>query len=363
MSTTDPQATYDVAVLGGGPAGAAAAIELARHGQRVLVLEQSLYDGVRIGETLPPQAAPWLERLGVLDTLASVPHVPAPRVLRVWENSAALADPLSFNSHRNGWHIDRRRFDALLIDVAERAGAIVRRGALALACRQRSDDVWHVQFDCGGRRVEVDARWLIDATGRRSWLLRREGVHPRLLDRLVGLLGYGGARFSGEADLIVEATPTGWWYSAPLPGQRAVAAFMTDSDLIPRDGRGLVPFWEEQRARSELISRLHGPLTSLRTVVARSAWSGTVASGRWLAVGDAAMAFDPLFGLGICQALASGWSSARVLLDARAHDTTATGRYQSWSESRYRDYLAQRKRIYSCVTRWLDSPFWQRRAS
>jgi len=281
----------------------------------------------------------------------------------MWESLATLRDPLSFENERQGWHIDRRRFDALLADVAQQAGAVVCHGAVAVSCQQRNDDGWLVRFDGDGGRTDVEAGWLIDATGRRSWLLRRQGVQPYVLDRLVGLLGYGGPRASDEADLFIEATPAGWWYSAPLPGQRSVAAFMTDSDLIRREGRDMASFWEEQRTCSEMISRLHGPVSSLRTVVARTSWSGIVVADRWLAVGDAAMAFDPLLGLGICQALASGWSSARALLDAGVAGASALHGYQSWSVSRYRDYLAQRRRVYAAVTRWPDSPFWQRRAS
>jgi flavin-dependent dehydrogenase len=363
VSVTDHVARYDVAVLGSGPAGSAAAIELARHGQRVIVVEQSLYDDVRVGETIAPQAAPWLRRLGIEDAFASIPRVPAPRVVRLWERPALLADALSFENERNGWHVDRLRFDALLADEAEQAGAVVRRGAVVVSCEQRADVGWHVRLDSTGRRIDVEASWLIDATGRRRWLLRRLGVRVSVLDRLVGLLGYGGPRASSDPALFIEATPLGWWYSAPLPGQRSVAAFMTDGDLIPRDRRGVAQFWEDQRARSALISRLHDSRASVRTVVARTAYSSTVASGRWLAAGDSAMAFDPLFGLGICQALAAGWMSAHAVLEVSEHCTAAMSRYQSWSESQYADYLARRRRIYGTVTRWPDSPFWRRRAS
>lgn len=361
---TDSLSRFDVVVLGGGPAGSAAAIELAKHGRRVVVLERSFYDDVRIGETIPPLAGQWLQRLGVRDVIGSVPHLPAAGVVRLWDSPVPLADPLTFANERHGWHVDRRRFDARLAEAAEMTGAVVHRGAAAVSCESLSDRAWRVQFNSRGRRGDVEATWLIDATGRRSWFLRRHGVRAAVLDRLVGLLGYGGPRTSGDdSDLFVEGTASGWWYSAPLPGERAVAAFMTDSDLIPRDGRGMKAFWEEQRSRSEFISRLHAPAASLRTVVARTVRSDSVAAEQWVAVGDAAMALDPLFGLGVCEALASGWRCARALLDAFAGETTAASKYQSWSESRYRDYLAQRGRIYAGVRRWPNSAFWQRRQS
>jgi flavin-dependent dehydrogenase len=360
---TEASASYDVAVLGGGPAGSAAAIELSKRGQRVLVLERSLYDESRIGETLAPQVTPWLHRLGIGDAFASVPHVPAPRVVRQWERAAPTADPLGFKGEPHGWHVDRARFDALLGDVAERAGAAVRRGANAVSFQRQNGDGWRLELDWRDRRVQVEARRLIDATGRRGMVLRREGIRPSLRDRLVGLLGYGGPRTSGDPALFVEATPLGWWYSAPLPGQRSVAAFMTDGDLIARDGRGMASFWEDQRAASELISRLHRSEVSVRPVVARTAWAGTVTGAGWLAVGEAAMGFDPLFGFGVCQALASGWMAARALLEEREQGATALGKYQSWSESQFDGYMARRKQVYASVTRWPDSPFWRRRAS
>src|SRR5438552_1671128 len=100
-------ASYDIVILGGGPAGAAAAIELARHGRAVLVLERSGYDNVRIGETLAPQATQWLQQLGILNALESVSQRIAPGVVSLWDKDAPTEEPFRFNSYWNGWHLDR----------------------------------------------------------------------------------------------------------------------------------------------------------------------------------------------------------------------------------------------------------------
>jgi flavin-dependent dehydrogenase len=358
-------ASYDIVILGGGPAGAAAAIELARNGRAVLVLERSRYDNVRIGETLAPQATQWLELLGILQPFESVPRCVAPGLVSLWDQSAPVEESFRFKSYLNGWHLDRACFDVTLAKAAERAGAVFCRGAVLRSCERSADGRWRVGADVERSRKEIDARWLLDATGRSRWLIRRQGVRPQILDRLIGLLAYVGPRTSSDQRLFIEARPHGWWYSAPLPGDRSIAAFMTDKDLVPHEQGALKAFWEQQRASSQVISCLHNKPsadTELRVVAANSSWSGTVAGKEWLVIGDAAMAHDPLFGLGICHALGSGWTAARALVASLNGDNGAIARYQGWAESCYRDYLDRRASIYSAVTHWPDAKFWNRRA-
>jgi flavin-dependent dehydrogenase len=358
-------ASYDIVILGGGPAGAAAAIELARHGRSVLVFERSRYDNARIGETLAPQATQWLQLLGILQSFESVPRCVAPGLVSLWDQRAPVEESFRFNSYSNGWHLDRICFDVTLAEAAQRAGAVVCRGAVVRSCERRKEDRWRVCVDDDGGRKEIDTRWVFDATGRSGWFIRRQGVRPPILDRLIGLLAYVGPRTSPDQRLFIEARPDGWWYSAPLPGERSIAAFMTDKDLVPHEQGALKAFWEQQRASSQLISCLHNKPSAdipLRVVAANSSWSGTVAGNDWFAVGDAAMAHDPLFGLGICHALGSGWTAARALISSSNGEGRAIAQYQEWAESCYRDYLDRRASIYSTVTRWPDSRFWSRRS-
>ncbi len=79
---------FDVLVLGGGPAGCAVAIGLAQAGLAVAVLGRSSYAADRVGDTLAPEAAPWLARLGVADAVRAAPGIESPGVVSLWGGGA-----------------------------------------------------------------------------------------------------------------------------------------------------------------------------------------------------------------------------------------------------------------------------------
>lgn len=352
----------DVLVLGGGPAGCAAAIELARSGLTVAVLERSRYADDRIGDTLPPDVAPWLARLGLTDVVRTTPGIESPGVLSLWGGTVVGETDFVFNPYGPGRHIDRTRLDAALADAAERTGATVVRGATLRACRAAPDG-WTVTADRDGELIDWTGRWVIDATGRAAWFVRRQGVKPVAVDRLVGVVARVDGESGADRRLVLEAVPDGWWYYAPLPSGRAVATFLTDSDLLP-SGDQLRPFWDQQRTASRLVGArfaMSNGADRLRIVAASARWSGTVVGPGWLAAGDAAASPDPLSGSGISRALTSGWEAARSLMAARAGDAGAPAEYQRAAETEYRTYLRERARVYGRVTDWLDRPFWHRR--
>lgn len=115
-------------ILGGGPAGCAAAIQLALAGQEVAILERSQYETQRVGEVLPPGAIPRLHRLGVWDTFDS--YLPSPGIVSVWGNPQPYENDFIFHPYGKGWHLDRRRFDESLAGLACAAGATLHCGVL-----------------------------------------------------------------------------------------------------------------------------------------------------------------------------------------------------------------------------------------
>ena len=98
---------FDVGVIGGGPAGATAARLLAESGLRVFVVERSMGNNFRGGESLPPQANWLLGRLGLIAHLESGPHLPCYGNQSVWGSPEVVDTDFIFSPDGSGWHLDR----------------------------------------------------------------------------------------------------------------------------------------------------------------------------------------------------------------------------------------------------------------
>jgi flavin-dependent dehydrogenase len=358
---------YDVAVIGGGPSGTGLALSLARRGRTVAVLERSHYDQVRIGETLPPRARLQLMNLGVWDRFLNDGHAPSPAILSVWGQDDLYQNHFIFHPYGPGWHLDRRRFDAMLAHAAEEAGARVCRGARVTACLPVAASGWQVQFVSDGKRRRLEASFLVDAAGRSSGFGGCQVTKRIFYDRLIGVVAFFSARAVGgdpDYQTLVEAEEDGWWYSAWLPNARLVVAYMTDADLMPAARGRAREYWE---SRLEQASHTHARVgggvleTGLHRLAANSYRRARLTATNWLAVGDAATAFDPLSSQGICHALESGQQAALAIENWWLGDQNALAEYGRWTHRRFDEYLRLRTMYYGREKRWPSAAFWQRR--
>ena len=106
MSRLGDARKFDVAVLGGGPAGAAVASALIRRGYSTVVIEQSDYREARVGETLPPAIGPLLTSLGMWDQFLEDNHTPSFGIRSAWGSDDFQDNDFIFNPYGNGWHDD-----------------------------------------------------------------------------------------------------------------------------------------------------------------------------------------------------------------------------------------------------------------
>lgn len=360
----------DVAVIGGGPAGAATALALRGRDPslEVVLVEASTYGEARVGEVLAPHAGALLEELGVYERFLAEGHLAGFGTSSSWGQEELADQDFLFSVHGHGWHLDRRRFDAMLVDEAARRGVTAWLGTRLTGAR-RGANGWLLDLAGADRPTTLATRFVVDASGRRARFATRLGARRVVFDYLAGLFVFfdAGPGFADPRPLI-EPVEQGWWYSAGLPGDGAVVALMTDSDAVRRLGLGREAAWHAACAATRHTRRrLHGS-TARGTPAIHAASSGrleTVAGDGWLAVGDAASTFDPLSGLGMVKALRHGLWAAFAILDTLAGSAArpnAGERYRRHVIDEFEGYLETREHFYAGERRWPSAPFWRRRS-
>lgn len=350
-------------MLGAGPAGAATARAAARAGLSVLLAGARPGEGFRVGESLVPAARNLLEALGVWEAFQADGHRPCYGNLSAWGGPDLAETDFIRSPWGPGWHLDRARFDALLVRQAEEAGAEVWQNARVKAV-ERTGASWELTFDTADGPRAVGCTWLVDATGRTRRLAGELGIEALVEDRLLAFwLLFRAAPDAWDADeesrTLVEAAPEGWFHTALLPsGERIVTLFADAGSAWAAQARTQAGFLELLREAPHIAGWLerHGylPAGEPRATDARSSRLARFSGDGWLVVGDAACAFDPLSSQGLYFALYSGLKAGEALArDGDGYDARIGAVWEA--------FLAGRREIYRAEGRWREHPFWLRR--
>jgi flavin-dependent dehydrogenase len=352
MSAWIAKGAADVAVIGGGPAGAVIALLLARAGVDVLLYEQSSYETLRLGETLPPSLNPLLRELGLWDHFEALHSIPSFETASAWGATEPANRSFLFSPHGHGWHVDRARFDRMLANAAEEAGARVLRGTRARAV-SRSGSSPLVEAD-----HPVCAGMVVDATGRAARIAKALGAERDQLDALVCAARVFASTERPAGDTFIEAQPHGWWYASPLPEGRRVIALFTDARHAVRARLATTDGWTAALACTAHVRELAQGTTQgeVRMVSCASHELRPSIGPDWISIGDAALAVDPLSAGGVAFAFRCADAAAAALLGG---DRLG---YQAFVADAARQYRKMRSEIYGWEDRFGDHDFWRSRS-
>jgi flavin-dependent dehydrogenase len=353
----------DVLIVGSGPAGAVAALNLAPF-CRVIAIDRLPTPTQRIGESLPGAARRLLADMGLLEDFLRDGHLPCHATRGMWGDAEPVERDALRNPDGNGWTLNRARFERRLRAVACARGALLFAPARLIEL-SRTGDEWLAKVTHAGKLMTLHSSIVLDAGGRSSKVLTRHGARRVVGDRLIcASLRTREGRFQAALTQI-EAEPEGWWYTSPLPGGGGVLAFHTDADLLsPSVSRSAAVLLQRARALpvlSAVVEDFVGEELRVRVCAANSSWLERAAGDAWIACGDAALAVDPLAAQGLFHALYTGLAAAEMI--AR-HLSGEPGSLQEYADEIKNIQAAYRLNIsawYGIERRWPNRQFWARR--
>lgn len=353
---------FDALVLGGGPAGCAAAIGLANSGARVALVERSSTSTFKPGEIVESSVRKPLFELGLLQEFEMLNFPRLAGSLSIWGDTVPIEFSGIVSVNGYGIVLERTRFESWLQEKARCAGVTLVLGASILQAKENGVG-WAVDWiSANNRAAELSTSIVIEATGRGRGALGFH--HRRRVDNLVALLSYGSANPDNlDQRLVLESDENGWWYAARLPNECAVTAFMTDADQLPRRKADRVRYFNNRLNGSKLVRALTSevdPHSKLIGFPANSSYRHVANGSNWVAIGDAAASYDPISGRGVSAAMAKGVAIARSI--ANSHNLTmATNAYADAEKSTFEKYLQELRSNYAPAAQKYRSPFWERR--
>lgn len=356
--------TYDVIVMGGGPAGSSVAGILAREGRKVILFEKEVFPRHHIGESLMTDTYWTFQRLGVLDKLKASPFVRKYSVQ--FANSAGKESrPFYFFEgvhHESAvtWQVTRAQFDHLLIDHAADQGAVVHQGVLVKQVLFEGDKAVGVEVQMrDGTREKFFANVVVDATGQTAMLSNkfRWRVRDPKLKKAVLYSYFKGAHrepdLNGGATLVLrtEHGSNGWFWYIPLENDITSVGIVADPEyLVQNRGQDLAKIYHEEIEKCEPCRRRVGNaerVDKIYSILDYSYRSKKNSGNGFIIIGDAYGFLDPIYSSGVLLALKMAELAADAIHDAFNNDDFSAERLGQYQTKLDRGIESMRKLVYA----------------
>ena len=324
----------DVLVIGGGPAGSTISALLAQRGRDVVLLEKSRHPRFHIGESLLPFNMPLFEQLGVAKEIESIgmPKYGA-EFVSPWHEQPVMfefANALD-NAFPSTYQVRRSAFDDILFRNAARKGARAIEGCRVTGVEFHPGGAEVTARQEGGRERAWQTRFVVDASGRDTFLASRFGIKKRNpKHNSAAIYGHfaGATRLPGRAEgnITIFWFDHGWFWFIPLAdGATSIGAvcwpeYMKSRTTEPRqfllDTIALCPALAERLRHAELIS----PVTATGNY---SYSAGRAAGVNYIMLGDAFAFIDPVFSTGVLLAMQGAFVGADTVETCLDHPRRA----------------------------------------
>jgi 1H-pyrrole-2-carbonyl-[peptidyl-carrier protein] brominase len=310
----------DVAIIGGGPGGATAALFLLQEGIQPVIIEKESFPRYHVGESMTGECGAILRMLGLGDKMEKFGH-PVKHGVKVYGANSWFVPVMARNAASNledqiTWQVRRSEFDKMLLDEAVARGAQLIPGKATRPLLTDDGTVCGVQIETAdGSLLEIKSRVLLDCSGQTTFLARSGVTGPKYLghyDKQIaifsqianGIRDNGSTRDTQKDNTLIfykEKYHWAWWI--PLDdnvisvGVVSPAAYYLDKkenlpDFVRRELHELHP---------ELARRIPNPelVEEARAIPNYSYQVGRFCGKGYMCIGDAHRFIDPIFSFGL----------------------------------------------------------------
>jgi flavin-dependent dehydrogenase len=359
--------SYDILIVGAGPAGCASAITLAQKSLKVGLIDLIHPNRPKVGESVPAAIRRLLKHLGI-DGITSVltdnEYKPCISNASAWgQNEWHYQDAL-LNPEGNGWHIDRNAFDKALYKKAIEQGIIPIKNQLKSVTAKKEGYIITLKDQTSSSTNILQTKWLVDATGRASKVGRALGFEKDKLSEQMAAIAWVDTIEDCDFSTRIKSVSNGWWYTALLPNQKRIIAFHGLLDDVRQQVHTPDAFVEsfneanllrDKMSTNQIIGKIQGKDASFGKLT-------KVAEHRFFAVGDAAIAFDPLAAQGIFFALYSGIQASEAILKSE-ENSALKDEFRSTFIEQIEGVFQHNQRTlklhYNDEIRFLSEAYWQ----
>lgn len=321
--------TWDVIIIGGGPAGSTAATTLAQAGRRVLVLEKEKFPRFHIGESLLPYNRAIFDALGVWPKIESAGFMKKRGAQFLMGNGPEKTrldfTSGSFTEFPTAVQVERSKFDNLLLQHSRENGAEVREESLVISHRITDSGVTvKYRSAADGTEHEAAAAFLMDASGLSNLTANQASLREYYPGhKKIAIFGHfeNVDMPQGEeyGDILIVRRENSWFWMIPLEDKKTSVGLVLDRAEF--QALGSVPdkiFHDAVRTTKVVADRFTQavPKEPLRVLTDFSYRNGALIAPRLVRIGDASGFIDPIFSSGVMLAMTSGRQGAQVVHEA-----------------------------------------------
>lgn len=361
MPNTTLHIQYDVCVIGAGPAGSTIANRLVDFGYSVVLIDKKKFPRSHIGLSLTSGIHHWLNVLDIKEQVEQLHFKRANKTIVLWKSKEPLIK--NFENDKAGYHLDRGRFDALLVDECRQKKVKIIQPGIIKNLKQTKDGSWKMKILNETQEYRITSSFVVDSCGRKSILKNNKIPY---LPKLLATYAYWESDNKSKNDYsFIEASNTHWYWGAPINNDNFVLCIFSDPSKL-KEASSIDQFYIDIISKSKFASPIISEKNIKGTISVCDAtpyYDSNVIGDNFIKIGDSAYTMDPISSQGVQKAIKSGIQAAIIVntILKKRNSFLALRYYRNLIKSEVRKNKGWTTDFYREQGVFLDSTFWKSR--